>query len=60
MGVGCWVEAGADPKTVTAGVGYGWCLGSSSGAGGNGRRRIQEFSHWKVRWGTVFLPGTEE
>ena len=49
MGVGCWVEAGADPRTVTAGVGYGWCLGSSSGAGGDGRRRIQEISHRKVR-----------
>ena len=49
MGVDCWVEASADPRTVTTGVGHGWCFGSSSGAGGDGRRRIQEISHWKVR-----------
>ena len=61
MGVDSWVVARADPRTVTTGVGHGWYFGSSSsGAGGDGRRRIQEISHWKVRWRTVFLPGAEK
>ena len=47
------LEAGVDPRTVRAGVLMAGVLRSSSGAGGVGRRRIQEISHWKMRRRTV-------